>query len=315
MNLNILNPQKEDNRFLALSLIILGVIVLSLQDSLIKLMSSDTSFWQLQFLRSFFNIIILILIAHLSLGIKTLFPINWKPVYLRALMMTCCMFCFFSASPSLSVAQMAAGLYTYPLFVLILAIVILKEKVGIWRLTALIIGLIGTLIILEPWSYKFKYDQLLPVLAGFFYACNIILIRKYCRMESVFSLTLAVGIIFLLSAFVGIILFEFIFSSKYLIIEMPFIGIGWPNLTILILGFAFLCSLLNLIGNIALAKAYQSAESSWLAPLDYSYLIFATLWSKIIFGYWPSYSILIGLCLIGFSGLLIAYREKIKLKF
>ena len=47
MNLNILNPQKEDNRFLALSLIILGVIVLSLQDSLIKLMSSDTSFWQL----------------------------------------------------------------------------------------------------------------------------------------------------------------------------------------------------------------------------------------------------------------------------
>ena len=115
--------------------------------------------------------------------------------------------------------------------------------------------------------------------------------------------------------FVGIIFFEFIFSSKYLIIEMPFIGIGWPNLTILILGFAFLCSLLNLIGNIALAKAYQSAESSWLAPLDYSYLIFATLWSKIIFGYWPSYSILIGLCLIGFSGLLIAYREKIKLKF
>ena len=108
MNLNILNPQKEDNRFLALSLIILGVIVLSLQDSLIKLMSSDTSFWQLQFLRSSFNIIILILIAHLSLGIKTLLPINWKPVYLRALMMTCCMFCFFSASPSLTVAQMAA---------------------------------------------------------------------------------------------------------------------------------------------------------------------------------------------------------------
>ena len=113
-------------------------------------------------------IILLILIAYYTNGLKILFPINWKPVYLRAFMMTCCMFCFFSASPSLSVAQMAAGLYTYPLFVLILAIVILKEKVGIWRLTALIIGLIGTLIILEPWSYKFKYDQLLPVLAGFF---------------------------------------------------------------------------------------------------------------------------------------------------
>ena len=63
-----------------------------------------------------------------------------------------------------------------------------------------------------------------------------------------------------------------------------------------------------------LAKAYQTAESSWLAPMDYSYLVFATIWGKIFFGVWPSYSNTFGMFLIAFSGILIAYREKIKTK-
>jgi len=314
VKLKFLEPRADDNHFLALTFLLFGAVVLALQDSLIKLMSSDTSFWQLQLLRSLCNIILLTLIAHYTNGIKILFPINWKPVYLRALMMTCCMFCFFSASPELTVAQMAAGLYTYPLFVSILAITILKEKIGFWRLSALIIGLLGTFIILEPWSYQFKYTQILPVLAGFFYACNIILIRKYCRMENVMSLTLAVGVIFLLSALMGTIFFEFFYISDSLVLNMPFIEIGWPNLTFLIFFFAIFCSILNLLGNLSLAKAYQSAESSFLAPLDYSYLIFATLWSKIIFDIWPSSLNFLGLFLIAFSGILIAWREKVKQK-
>ncbi len=53
---------------------------------------------------------------------------NWRPVYLRALLLTICMFCFFAGAPQLSVAQMAAGLYTYPLFVSLLAGPVLGEK-------------------------------------------------------------------------------------------------------------------------------------------------------------------------------------------
>ena len=312
MNFNVMNSEENDNQLLALTLLILGVFILSLQDSLIKLMSSDTSFWQLQFIRSVGNITLLILLCYFTNGIKVLFPINWKPVYLRAFMMTCCMFCFFSASPSLSVAQMAAGLYTYPLFVSVLAVTILKETIGIWRFSALVMGSVGALMIIEPWAVNFKNTQLLPVLAGFFYACNIILIRKYCRKESVISLTLAVGVIFFLSSLIGIISLKFINISTNFIIDMPFIAIGWPDLTIVIFSFAILCSFLNLIGNLSLAKAYQSAESSWLAPLDYSYLLFATIWSKFFFGYWPTTLNILGITLIAFSGILIAWRERVK---
>ena len=69
---------------------------------------------------------------------------------------------------------------------------------------------------------------------------------------------------------------------------MPFVAIGWPEITLLIVGFAILSSILNLTGNICISRAYQTADASWLAPMDYSYLIFAAIWSRIIFNQWPS---------------------------
>ena len=76
--------------------------------------------------------------------------------------------------------------------------------------------------------------------------------------------------------------------------------------------FAIFCSVLNVVGNLSLSKAYQNAESSWLAPLDYSYLLFACIWGKIIFDTWPNLMNLIGILLITFGGILIAYRERVK---
>ena len=159
MKFNFFNPQVNDSPVSSLTMLIVGVIILSLQDSLIKYMASETSFWQLQFIRSIGNIILLFLIAKLTNGIDILFPIKWKPVYLRALTMTTCMFCFFAATPKLSFAQMAAGLYTFPLFVSFLAVIFLNERVGVWRLFALILGSLGALLILEPWSKNFTYLQ------------------------------------------------------------------------------------------------------------------------------------------------------------
>ena len=53
---------------------------------------------------------------------------------------------------------------------------------------------------------------------------------------------------------------------------MPYIAIGWPELTIFSLMIAVIASLFNLSGNLCLVKAYQTSESSFLAPLDFLYL-------------------------------------------
>ena len=256
-----------------------------------------------------FLCIIVILFQNKSL----LIPENWLPVTIRGTMMVLCMFCFFSASPILSLSQMAAGLYTFPIFVTILSIVITKEMVGKYRLMALAMGFTGSVFILQLWKENFNLYQLLPMLAGFFYACNIIMIRKYCRNESPVALTFVVGILFFISGIIGIIFFEFIFEYDHNF-TIDFITNGWVDLTMIIFLFIVTCSLLNIIGNLALAKAYQNAESSWLAPLDYFYLVFACLWSKLVFDVWPENIEFAGIFLIVTSGLIITYREKVNNK-
>jgi drug/metabolite transporter (DMT)-like permease len=275
-------------------------------------MSSETSFWQFQTLRSVGNLGFTVMLALASGSLGLIMPQNWRPVYLRGGFLTLCMFFFFSGAPYLTVAQMAAGLYTYPLFVSLLAGPVLGESVGPWRITALLIGGVGAACILSPWDEDFSAVQVLPIIAGFFYATNILTLRKGCRKESTLALAFAVGIVFLITGMLGIALLSMFPLSAELQGSMPFVAIGWPELTLLVAGFALFASVLNLTGNICLSRAYQTADASWLAPIDFTYLIFAAFWSRAIFDQWPTGQAIIGMTLIGSAGVITAWREQVK---
>ncbi len=91
---------------------------------------------------------------------------------------------------------------------------------------------------------------------------------------------------------------------------MPFVAIGWPELTLIVLGFAALSSVLNLTGNICLTRAYMTADASLLAPVDFIYLLFAAFWSKTLFDQWPDSQALVGMVLIASAGIITAWREQ-----
>ncbi len=311
MKLTLFDHPSGDRPLAALGLLLMGVFALALQDSLVKLMSGDTSFWQFQTLRSIGNLSFIVILALASGSLDLMMPRNWRPVYLRGALLTVCMFCFFAGAPYLTVPQMAAGLYTYPLFVSLLAGPILGESVGPWRVFALLVGAIGAAFILSPWQDNFSTVQLLPILAGFFYATNILTLRQACRNESPLALAFAVGVVFIVSGIVGIALLSSFPLSAEIRETMPFVAIGWPELTFLVAGFALFASVLNLTGNICLGRAYQTADASWLAPIDFSYLIFAALWSRVIFDQWPTRQAVIGMALIGTAGVITAWRERV----
>lgn len=107
MKITLFEHPRGDHPLAALTLLLSGVFVIALQDSLIKLMSGETSFWQFQLLRSIGNVSFVLLLAMASAGIGLLVPRNWRAVYLRALFLMTCMFFFFAGAPYLSVAQMA----------------------------------------------------------------------------------------------------------------------------------------------------------------------------------------------------------------
>jgi len=311
MKLTLFEHPSGDRPLAALGLLLMGVFALALQDSLVKLMSGDTSFWQFQTLRSIGNLSFIVILALASGSLGLMMPRNWRPVYLRGALLTICMFCFFAGAPYLTVPQMAAGLYTYPLFVSLLAGPVLGESVGPWRICALLVGATGAAFILSPWQDDFSAVQLLPIMAGFFYATNILTLRRACRNESPLALAFAVGVVFIVSGVAGITLLSAFPLPVEIRETMPFVAIGWPELTFLVAGFALFASVLNLTGNICLSRAYQTADASWLAPIDFSYLIFAALWSRVIFDQWPTTQALIGMTLIGSAGIITAWRERV----
>ena len=93
--MKFLYKTSKDSNFLSLTSLLIGILILSYQDALIKFIANDTTFWQLQFIRSFFNIMFLYIIVILSQNKMLLIPENWLPVTIRGAMMVLCMFCFF----------------------------------------------------------------------------------------------------------------------------------------------------------------------------------------------------------------------------
>ena len=309
MKLAVFHSPTKDRPQTALILLLIGVFTLAFQDTLVKYMSSYTTFWQFQTIRSTFILCIVLVVAKTITGFKILIPKNPFSVFLRSTMLAICMFFFFGGASHISAAQMGAGLYTYPLFVTLLASPLLKEKIGRFRLSALALGALGSIILLNPLSDKFSFFQIMPIIAGLFYAFNIIILRKYCRTESPLTLVLAVSIVFLLFGISGTAVVSVIELNQNIRGSLPFLFDTWPSLTLFIFIFCFGAACLNLLGNICLSRAYQTAESSWLAPLDFSYLLFLTIWAKIIFGAMPSLEETIGMVCIVSAGVIITFRE------
>ena len=287
---------------MAIFMVVLGGLILGFQDAFVKASSNYTSYWQFLTIRSLFNLTIVFSICVIFFSLKTLVPQNLFFVVLRSLCVGICMICFFSGSVTLDFSLMVAGLYTYPIFVTIMAAIILGEKLNFGRLSGITFGILGSLFILEPWYSNVSYVHLLPTCAGFFYACNIIIIKRFCASESPLALEINRAVVFILIGLIGIFFSEAILSERVKS-DLPFIADGWPEVTFLIVAICIIASACNLLGNLFIIKGYQTADGSLLAPFDFLYLAFAVLWGRVILQTWPSLFDFIGITFILCAGL------------
>lgn len=299
----------EDRPTLAASLMVFALCLLSLQDSFVKLASSEVSLWQFQMLRSACNLALLAVLSRFLWVRSSPAPKRFWVVALRSLFLVGAMVFFFGGVPFLSLSEIAAGLYVFPLFVAVLSSLILGEHVGPRRVLAILLGFGGTLLILKPGSEAFQWVALMPVAAGLCYAATVLTTRKLCREESPATLALGVSVAFMALGIAGVLAFALV-RPEGLAIRWPYLFTGWHELDLWVAGIIIACSSLNLVANIALAKAYQSAESSWLAPFDYSYLIFATFWAVVMWGDVPDLLSLVGMSMIAGAGCYVAWRER-----
>lgn len=299
-----------DRPALAASIMVFALFLLGLQDSIVKLVNAELSLWQFQMIRSSLNLAMLFVLTRVVLRAPIPLPKRAWAIALRSILLVGAMVFFFGGIPFLNLSDIAAGLYVFPLFVAVLSAVLLGEKVGPRRIIAILVGFSGTLLILKPGTDAFQPVALLPVGAALCYAGMILTTRRLCRDESPVTLAFGVAITFLTVGTVGVAVFAFV-TDVPLATDWPYLFTGWHAIGLGVLALIAACSVLNLTANICLSRAYQSAEASWLASFDYSYIVFATFWGFVFWRHVPDNSTFTGMAMIAGAGLFVTWRERV----
>ena len=276
------------NNYLAISLKILSVIFFVLMDVLIKKLSSDFDTFHIVFFRCFFGLLPVLAMVVLTRAPLKTYKINLH--LLRAVFACLAMFSFFKAFGILPLADVSSISFASIIFITILAIFILDEKVGIRRWIAIFFGFIGVLIVFRPGTSLFSYFSLLPLLGAIALSFAVIIMKK------LLSYDLPPTCSFYLHFFVALI-------------YSPFVLFNWQqpsfNLWIMLIGMGFCGG----IAQILLTNAYKLSTVNLLQPFDYTTIIWAITFGLIFFNDYPDRYVIIGSIVIAISTYYIIYRE------
>jgi drug/metabolite transporter (DMT)-like permease len=293
---------------LAVFAIVFAVFALSLGDALIKEVSTGFTLWQIFVLRSIIAIPILTSAIKLHHSAAPLMPLSLGWTALRSLMLTLMWVTYYTALPHLALSVAAAGYYTSPLFITLLAAVFLGERVGLQGWIAVLMGFCGVLLILKPQAEDFNAFALLPFISAMLYALAMILTRTKCRHES--PLVLALGLNVSMVA-VGLVASWLIWllgpssaeTQTYRFLLDRWIPMGPQEwLTMGLLAAAVI------VGSLGAAIAYQAGPPPIVATFDFSYLAFAGIWGLVFFAEVPDAITVTGMLLIVAAGLLALRR-------
>ncbi|MDU8926860.1 DMT family transporter [Alisedimentitalea sp. MJ-SS2] len=218
---------------------------------------------------------------------------KWPLAVARGLSVALAQLCFYAALARLELATVATLGQTYSLFVVILSVAILGERVGPWRVGALVIGFVGVVWILRPGSDAFSLAALLPVGAAICYAFPMVTVR-------LFGSEVSNGLLYLyasVAAAVGAVVMA-AFLTEFSAIQSWLDG-----------GLIFLMGVIGGVGVLLMMLAYRMAAPSLLAPFGYFAILSAFSFGWLIFGEAPVDTLFPGVLLIVGAGVLIMWRE------
>lgn len=298
-----------DRKLLGVSLIVVAVFMMSVQDALIKHYSGDLSLWQIFTLRGLLAVPMLLLVAAFmgqQRGIWQEALQGWSLV--RSLFMTLMYISLYAAIPFLSLSVVAAGFYTGPIFVTLLSAFVLKEPVSLRGWLGIFTGFAGILVILQPGSDSFSLWALVPVFGGLMYALANITTRSKCQTMSMSALALSLSLALLLLGIL-ISLALMVWSGAELSREMPFLLGLWTEVGIAQWGLFLVLALLTIGISITLVGAYQMASPPLVATFDYSYLVFVVIWDYAFFALSPELTTVTGMLMIIGAGVLVTLKR------
>lgn len=279
-----------------------AMAIIGFIDNYISVISDEISLWQFQVMRSSFMAPLLVGMALVGLG--RLLPLRWGPVLARAFSITIAMMLYFGALGMMSIAQALAGLFTSPVWVLLINIFVFKQKIGPWRVLAVIMGFCGILLVLQPGSDAFGPVMLMPVAAGFFYAISAIATRRWCEGESAVAL-LATNMIML--GLAGLMVNSIV--GAVIPAGESFLARPWTWQFSGVLPWVVMQAVGSVIGVFLIIRAYQMDEPTNVAVFEYTVMVFGPVLAWLLFGEVLGVMQVLGIGLIALSGIIIAVRS------
>ena len=285
---------------------ILAMLIIGFIDNYIVIIAGQASLWQFQIIRASMAIPLVMLASLVGFG--TIWPKRLWAVSIRSGLIALAMIFYFGALAFMSIAQALAGLFTSPIFILLITAFILKNPVGKIRIFAVILGFVGILLVLDTGLADMSWINLLPVLGGLLYAMGAVATRELCEEESTLSM-LVVMLIF--QALIGAIALGVV---RYMDIPAAQGADGFMSrLWVWPLDQVFHLIVLQAIGSVIgvgfLIRAYQLGEASYVSVLEYSVFIFGPVFAWFLFGQTVSGLQMSGSVLVAAAGMIIALRS------
>ena len=302
----------------AIVVILIGMFFMSINDVFIKSLSGGYPLHQMVFMRSAIGIVFGLMLVQYEGGLGQLRTRTPWLHGLRGLLVVFANMTYFAALAVLPLADATALFFVAPLFITLLSIPILGERVGPMRLGAVVVGFLGVIIMQQPWASSetlgvSRWVMLLPVLAALAYALQQLMTRRLGISTSASVLTVYIQFIFIVVS-VGffVVAGDGRFAENQTDPSVIFLlrAWVWPAegdwWQLIALG------LNSTAVGYCLSQAYRLADAATVAPFEYTELLMAVFWGWLVFSTLPGLPVWTGMALIVASGLFVFFREQVK---
>ena len=260
-------------------------------DTIAKYLSAELSFFQITWARYFFTVFFTLPFMFFFFRKNLTMSTQPKLQLFRGLTLFCANVLFFYSISIISMAKALTLAFVAPLITTALSPIFLGEKVGFRRWSAVIIGFIGSLIVIRPGFIEFNLASVAALGTGFFYGIYLVITRKLHTSDSPLLTLLLTGV-------VGGVIASFI------------VPVVWVNPTFNQWSLLALMGIFACLGHLFLILSLKYADASKLAPFGYFEIVTNVILGYYFFSDFPHYWTWIGLSIIICSGVYISFRER-----
>ncbi len=281
----------------------LGVFVFSLQDAVIKQVSGAYPLTQVVSIRSVVAIPILLTLVQIEVGWRAIFSPDFWPLTARAAIMFVSYTAYYMAFPALPLADAVALYFTVPLFVTALAGPFLGERSSRRVWTAVGVGFLGVMVMLQPGSGLFEPAALLSLLAAAMYATSMLMARRLGTAQAASVMAFYQNWVFLAGAGLTAVCLHLLGIERAEHPSLSFLVRSWvwPTLPDGLLIAS--CGVIAATGMMFLTTAYRIARANLVTSFEYSGILWAPMWGFLFFGEIPRVTTVAGGLLIVGAGL------------